>query len=119
MKRTNKKDQQMPTTPMKCPCCGVDMKLTYQRQPQKYADFSMHDEEKQVLELRRLRARCPKCGKRQMVPAEEVYKNTRMTAYLADWIKFLLKNPYGLTNQEIADEAMVSEKTIRRMRKGS
>ena len=114
---TIRQNQAMPTEVQMCPDCGTPMKLTYQKKLQRYAEVPLRDEDKRVLELRRIQARCPNCGKRRMVPAQEVHKNTKMTAFMAAWANLFIHNPYGMTNAEIADQTTLSERTIRRMKK--
>jgi DNA-binding MurR/RpiR family transcriptional regulator len=69
------------------------------------------------LSIKRVEAKC-ECGKSFTVQSNLVKENSRMTKNLVQYIKFLLENPYNMTNEEMAAEAGVSEKTIRRARKG-
>ena len=103
-----------------CPSCGKmvpQRNMRYDSKARQYQDCPIQYDRETVVSALRVEARCPHCGKRHTVPSALIRPNSRMTTYEAAWINFLLQNPYGMTNEEMAAEADVSGKTIRRFKK--
>lgn len=100
-----------------CPYCGnTTSRMRYTR-PRIYKDSPLLFSKDTYLSLKRVEAKC-ECGKSFTVASNLVKENSRMTQNLVSFISFLLTNPYNMTNEEMAIEAGVSEKTIRRAKKG-
>ena len=100
-----------------CPYCGAEVTRMRYTKARTYKDSPIMYYMDTYLALPRVEAKC-QCGKSFTVPSALVHEGSRMTSTLKSYIDFLLTNPYGLSNQEMADEAGVSEKTIRRAKKG-
>ena len=100
-----------------CPHCGSEVTRMRYTRSRTYKDSPLAFCQDTKIALKRVEAKCS-CGKSFTVPCELIHKGSRMTSYLKSYIDFLLTNPYNLTNGEMADEAGVSEKTIRRAKRG-
>ena len=100
-----------------CPHCGKSTSRMRYTRPRVYKDSPLLFSKDTYLSIKRVEAKC-ECGKSFTVQSNLVKENSRMTTNLVQFIKFLLENPYNMTNEEMAAEAGVSEKTIRRARKG-
>ena len=100
-----------------CPHCGAETARMRYTRSRTYKDNPLMFCQDTKIALKRVEAKCS-CGKSFTVPCELIHEGSRMTSYLKSYIEFLLTNPYNLSNQEIADEAGVSEKTIRRAKRG-
>ena len=108
--------QDKPTSAV-CPYCGKTTSRMRYTRPRIYKDSPLMFSKDTYLSIKRVEAKC-ECGKSFTVQSNLVKENSRMTKNLVQYIKFLLENPYNMTNEEMAAEAGVSEKTIRRARKG-
>jgi len=100
-----------------CPHCGKTTSHMRYTRPRVYKDSPLMFSKDTYLSIKRVEAKC-ECGKSFTVQSSLVKENSRMTNNLVQFIMFLLKNPYNMTNEEMAAEAGVSEKTIRRAKKG-
>ena len=100
-----------------CPHCGAEVSRMRYTRYRTYKDSPLAFCQDTKIALKRVEAKCT-CGKSFTVPCELIHEGSRMTSYLKSYIDFLLTNPYNLTNEEIAEEAGVSEKTIRRAKRG-
>lgn len=100
-----------------CPHCGAEVSRMRYTRPRTYKDSPIPFCQDTKISLKRVEGKCT-CGKSFTVPCSLIHEGSRMTSYLKSYIDFLLTNPYNMTNGEMADEAGVSEKTIRRAKRG-
>jgi len=111
-----KANQIVPKNAICTKCGGVHVRFNTANKVREYKESPLIMDGPTILQVVRIEGTCKDCGKRFTIPSPLI-QNSRMTTFQKNWIKFLVKNPYGMNNIEIADEAYVDEKTIRRIRK--
>lgn len=114
---TKIKAQQITPEVAVCPKCKKNhVRFNVANKSREYQESPLLMSGPTILQVFRIEGTCKDCKKRFTIPST-IIQNSRMTICQRNWIKFLLENPHGMTNTEIAEEAFVDEKTVRRIKK--